>query len=379
LEHPRASDLSALLRRKRKTRPQRACQPCRLRKVKCNYNVPCTTCVERHHPELCSIENDEQPPKRSAAAASAADSDEPWTPSKSEWYQMCTSLSSVEQSLRQLQHDMGLLLASRPQPSGIVSSGEQSPETSAAESGTTGSLQGLPNNSSLSEHAVYLGGNSVPAMVVALGLDDDKDAVKELLGKSILPVFGLDNESATYPFVDLWGVPHGSVQRIQLLSKLLPADADCIQIFRQYRDTAHVIYPGLIDIVQFEGDLSVFLSNRRNGLTSQTSQAVFGRDLHWLGLIFAVLASGFQCSSLPRKERQMKSQVYGIQSQLHTHCQSRANMSSLLCLRMSPYRQLPVTRNFNRHSEPTLAGECDIEQHECWCCVVATWYTPIAP
>jgi hypothetical protein len=37
---------------------------------------------------------------------------------------------------------------------------------------------------------------------------------------------------------------------------------------------------------------------------------VYGKSMSWLGLIFAVLGSGIQSSELPRKERQMKSQVY---------------------------------------------------------------------
>lgn len=37
---------------------------------------------------------------------------------------------------------------------------------------------------------------------------------------------------------------------------------------------------------------------------------VYGKSLSWLGLLFATLGSGIQSSELPRKERQMKSQVY---------------------------------------------------------------------
>ena len=318
--------MSAILRRKRKTRPQRACHPCRLRKVKCDYQTPCKTCVERDHPELCSKEEDQPPPKRVNAGPSPSyplhnESEEMWTPSRSEWYQMCSTLSSVERSLQELRQDMAKLLAG-PQlvSETLFSSVSGSPELAIPGDGSKDPTAfGLPPNSNTLEDTVYLGGNSVPAMVIALGLDEHQDAVKELLRKSILPVFGLDNESATYPFVDLWGIPHGSTRRIELLTKLLPADADCIQIFRQYRDTAHVIYPGLIDIAQFESDLSVFLTARlTEPYTAQigglAKQSVYGRDIHWLGLLFSALASGFQCSNLPRKERQMKSQVYGTYS-----------------------------------------------------------------
>jgi hypothetical protein len=42
-----------------------------------------------------------------------------------------------------------------------------------------------------------------------------------------------------------------------------------------------------------------------------TEQTVHGQDFHWLGLLFAVLASGAQSSQMQRKERELTSQVYG--------------------------------------------------------------------
>jgi hypothetical protein len=177
-------------------------------------------------------------------------------------------------------------------------------------------VQGVRALNDVTDEAVYIGGNSVPAMVMALG-NGSADEVQQVLDRSILPVFGLDNDTATYPFVDLWGVPHGSPLRIELLCKLLPSDADCNQIFALYRDTAHVIYPAIAQLEQFESDLTAFLMIRQNApFTAQpgglTSQLVCGKDLHWIGLLFAVLASGMQCSDIPRKERQARSQVYGI-------------------------------------------------------------------
>jgi hypothetical protein len=178
------------------------------------------------------------------------------------------------------------------------------------------SAQEILTNNNITGEAVHLGGNSVPAMVVALGRGSDEEAIQELLRKSVLPLFGLDNQSATYPFVDLWGLPHGSLSRIDELCKLLPSDADILQFFRQYRDTAHVLYPGIVDILQFESDLTHFLISRAAKAANvnrepHTEQDVYGKSLHWVGLLFATLASGCQCSGIPRKERQLTSQVYG--------------------------------------------------------------------
>lgn len=173
----------------------------------------------------------------------------------------------------------------------------------------------LANNQLLGDqHDTFLGGNSVPAMVVALGKGDQ--GVQELIGKSVLPVFGLDNDSATYPFVDLWGIPHASILRIQQLCSLIPSDSECLQYFTHYKETAHVLYPGVADVPGMEYDLINFLTNRRNNseIISDGSpidtQKAYGRDLHWIGLLFAALASGCQCSGRPRKERQLMSQVF---------------------------------------------------------------------
>ena len=46
-----------LLKSKRKFRGIRSCFPCRHRKVRCDGQVPCSSCVKRSHPELCRVPN----------------------------------------------------------------------------------------------------------------------------------------------------------------------------------------------------------------------------------------------------------------------------------------------------------------------------------
>jgi hypothetical protein len=175
---------------------------------------------------------------------------------------------------------------------------------------------GIRAGSSLAGEFVYLGANSVPAMALALGNRSSEDSIQEIVSKSVLPLFGLDNESATYPFVDLWGLPAGSSTRVSEICKLLPTSADCFQILREYRDGVHVLFPGVVDLGQMETDVSQFLTKRStqkflpNDYIDHTS-TVGGKSLHWLGLLFACLASGSQGSRLARKERQLTSQVYG--------------------------------------------------------------------
>jgi hypothetical protein len=161
---------------------------------------------------------------------------------------------------------------------------------------------------------IHIGPSSVPALVMALGRGDSSfSGIQDVLGKkSMLPIFGLDNESATYPFVDLWGLPHGSIARASELTNALPSDSECLSFFRCYRETAHVVYPAVADIEAIESDLLLFLINRASsqGGAGVSEETIYGKDFHWIGLLFAVLASGCQCSTLPRKERELTSQVY---------------------------------------------------------------------
>jgi hypothetical protein len=113
----------------------------------------------------------------------------------------------------------------------------------------------------------------------------------------------------------LWGLPHGSLARLEGLCKLLPSNPDCMAYFKHYRDTAYILFPAVVDINQFETDLTHFLFRRGEANNSGrpvnlTVQDIFGKSLHWVGLMFATLASGFQCSAVPRKERQLTCQVY---------------------------------------------------------------------
>jgi len=305
-------EINERLRLKRKSRGQKACYPCRQRKVGCNYAKPCQKCVDRDHPELCLYEPVSKRPHlgtperlthRPATAAEASTGDDD---------ALGDRLTSIELSIQTLRDDVAKLTSSLmgviPRPldrrGGDVDS-EELEET-----------HGLQTSNAMTGETVHLGGNSVPAMVLALGGSKKEDDVQGLLGKSILPIFGLDNESATYPFVDLWGLPHGSYARLEGLCKLLPTNADCLQYFKQYRDTAYILFPGLVDISQFESDLTHFLIRRGDASTGSrrdtlTVQDIYGKSLHWVGLMFATLASGYQCSSVPRKERQLTCQVYG--------------------------------------------------------------------
>jgi hypothetical protein len=347
---PRDDSIAQVLRTKRKPSSQKVCQPCRLRKVKCTYDTPCEPCVKRGHSDLCQLPPDQsfQPPAKRTLLelSSPSSSDDSAVLSainllRQEISDVQYNLSTVNNSISLLRNDLEQLRA----PTQIQRNPDPIPKQSASNTtvqstDSTAAVLGIAASNDEEGATIYLGGNSVPAMLVDLADSGYSErAAHDILGKSVLPVFGLDNETATYPFVDLWGIPHGSIKRIEMLCKLLPStNSDCLHTFRLYRDTAHAIYPGIVDIVQFEGDLLSFLRQRDNTTPEVQpgplqSQKVYGKDLHWLGLFFAVLASGAQCSQAPRKERQMNSQVYSkiLARSILIECDSN-KYRSLLCL-----------------------------------------------
>ncbi|TKA69081.1 hypothetical protein B0A49_06621 [Cryomyces minteri] len=173
------------------------------------------------------------------------------TVSRQDFERLCSKLNSVENALFELKNDIrrvadGLRIKAEGQmlsPASTNTTPRHVEETITRHLST----QGIHTRNEMSGETIHLGGSSVPALIMALGQGaGGRPGVQELMGRSILPIFGLDNESATYPFVDLWGLPHGSMSRTEELCKAIPSDAECLEFFRCYRDMAHIIFPALL-------------------------------------------------------------------------------------------------------------------------------------
>jgi hypothetical protein len=169
---------------------------------------------------------------------------------------------------------------------------------------------------------VHFGGDSIPALLFGLGQespetnDVQQPILQEYLGKNVLPLFGLDNESATYPFVDLWGLPHGSIERAKKLANVLPLNSQMEKFYETYRDVSHIIYPGVADIERFGLEVTQFVADRDKRATKDEGideTIIYGKSFHWLALLFAVMAAGAQSvENMGRRERQLTSSVYGM-------------------------------------------------------------------
>jgi hypothetical protein len=171
-------------------------------------------------------------------------------------------------------------------------------------------IAGIHTQNELTGQTIHVGGNSVPAFVMEYG-----SHLEGLLGTSILPAFGLDNESATYPFVGLSDLRQGRLGRVNDLCKTLPAEADLDRYFKPFRDISGVVHPAMANIDKFESELLQFHIARSEAYSQPsldggiTEQSVYGKSLAWTGLLFATLASGCQCID-PGKEMDLTSRVF---------------------------------------------------------------------
>jgi hypothetical protein len=74
-----------------------------------------------------------------------------------------------------------------------------------------------------------------------------------------------------------------------------------------------IIYPGIANLEALEQELTDFLIARAasaGSLDGVTEQRIYGQTYYWLAMLFSVLGSGAQCSAMPRRERELTSQVY---------------------------------------------------------------------
>ncbi|KAK5191036.1 hypothetical protein LTR92_009248 [Exophiala xenobiotica] len=320
-DHVSPAQVNQILRRKRKARERRACYPCRQRKVKCNYETPCQRCIDRDHVDLCSYQQAAKGPTDAEQLPNPPVTSSSHGPHRAapDWNQLWSKLQTIEVFLRDIKNEVASHINS-PADSALSVRQGNSPSQGTREANTT-AVPAFPAKSGLvADGSVYLGCDSVPAMALALGSGNDEEAMQNVVGNSVLPLFGLDNESATYPFTDLWGLTD-MPSRVKEVCKLIPSDADCFQHLRHYRDNAHVLYPAVVNIDRFETEMPRFLvtrSSRRSQVDAYVDQSseIYGQTVHWLSLFFACLASGCQCSSLPRKERQLTAQVYGLTTRL---------------------------------------------------------------
>ncbi|CAI7623378.1 unnamed protein product [Penicillium glandicola] len=327
---------------RRRPRECKTCLPCRASKVRCDRNVPCSNCTKRNftcsygRPSPAKIPSTvvtasstplQQPTLVSPTIPPYANSDptldssyavdhpstastDPDLPdiidiSQAEWDEINTKMLAMEQIIGSL-HSLFQTHSTR-KPS------EPEPEPAPIQRKVSARSEGIYGSNVLNTGAVHFGSRSALVDI----LDKSKrseDTAQALPQDDLLAELALGNESAAYPFVDLWSSDPYTFN-IAGVCAVLPEDARCLDFLAFYRDIGSVLYPVLSDIGDLERQTKRLLDNRRraggvykadaNGLVKP-----FGMPLAFLSLLFAVLASGCQLSGIPESDRELTSWVY---------------------------------------------------------------------
>jgi hypothetical protein len=141
---------------------------------------------------------------------------------REEWENVRNRLKEMEQTISNLR--VGLEKAEDGQVSFLETGSVQSADASSRSKGASPEREGIHAPNTLGEGTVHLGSRSVLAYI--LNNKSGSDQLQALLEGGILPKLGLDNESATYPFVDLWSSDMSTFD-ISAVCSALPTDQQC--------------------------------------------------------------------------------------------------------------------------------------------------------
>ncbi|PYH56007.1 Fungal specific transcription factor domain family protein [Aspergillus niger] len=334
---------------RRRPRECKTCLPCRASKVRCDRNVPCGNCVKRNFtcsygrppptaPRPASFIADQYGSSAttpatntpqympSAAYQPAAHRDPPYgagpesassanqdglsemvTLSQEEWDEINSKMQTMEQILTSL----GSLFQAHGARKAVHSRSELSQEQE--EEDHSPASEGIYGSTTLRTNSVHIGSRSALVDI----LDKSKvseDTAQALPKDDLLTELAMGNESAAYPFVDLWSSDPYTFN-ISGVCSVLPDDEQCRKFLAFYRNIGAVLYPVLPDLDKFERDMDKLLQGRQaaGGVYNPDANGLvkpFGMSVSFLSLLFAILASGSQLSDLPGKERELTSWVY---------------------------------------------------------------------
>ncbi|KAJ5676165.1 hypothetical protein N7462_009062 [Penicillium macrosclerotiorum] len=326
---------------RRRPRECKTCLPCRASKVRCDRNVPCSNCIKRNF--TCSYGRPPPPAKLPIPSASVTASSTPlhssfaspalpppygasYPPREGSSTFDSSTRTSDDQDLPEIidisqaeWDEINIKMATMEQIIGSLHSlfnahsVRRRSDQHASERKDSTRSEGVYGSNVLKTGAVHLGSRSALVDI----LDKSKasqDIAQALPQEDLLAELALGNESAAYPFVDLWSSDPYTFN-IAGVCAVLPDDEQCQRFLGFYKEIGAVLYPVLPDLDALGRKANQLLEGRRraggvykpdaNGLVKP-----FGMELVFLSLLFAVLASGCQLSDLPSADRELTSWIY---------------------------------------------------------------------
>jgi hypothetical protein len=233
---------------RRRPRECKTCLPCRASKVRCDRNVPCSNCTKRNFtcsygrptsakvslptssistplqptfnsptiPPACSSTRDSPYPIDHPSSTSAdPDLSEIIDISQDEWDEINTKMAAMGEIIGSL-HSLFEAHSTR-----------KPPEPVHVERKASTRSEGVYGSNVMKTGAVHLGSRS--ALVDILDKSQrSEDTARALPQDDLLAELALGNESAAYPFVDLWSSDPYTFN-IAGVCAVLPDDAQCLE------------------------------------------------------------------------------------------------------------------------------------------------------
>ncbi|KAJ0425113.1 fungal-specific transcription factor domain-containing protein [Aspergillus carlsbadensis] len=354
--------VSEILKHKRRSRSIRSCFPCRHRKVRCDGQVPCSSCVKRNHAELCRVPTSSRTGIQEASRAvgrpqqlgSGVNRDTSSQVEESFKFPDPTTLISrletIEEQIASLKADLRAITpattatAASPSTSPAVDEGELNvnhPHTSLRSG-----LAGRHVVEDATGATIFLGGHSDTPL--ALGCREALGSGNMMLRNAMTDQF----VPHAYPFTSLWG-PDATAKEV---CETLPDDSDIIRYWQAYQSTAYPFYPVLVATGKFGEELFTFLNQRASA--KENNRELSAPHSSWLALLFAVLACGIQFSEDPIEERDLRSKVFIC--------------SSFQCLRISDFFN---HTDLDQIQAMALIGHClrnNLDTNSAWILMGAT-------
>ncbi|CAK7266513.1 hypothetical protein SEPCBS119000_002066 [Sporothrix epigloea] len=271
----------------RKKRYGTACWPCRQRKVKCDTNKPCETCVRRGHAQLCEFKPDQLPAEGSQQRRSTAAS---------------SSITAAPTD----EHVSANLLARHANKRARSLSSSDGRRTTSREPAGDG-IRVAPSSGEMSR---YLGQNSLPAFLRERASFSRQEVGVESIRQDMQSIFEFDTTSP-YPLMSSRHVDLLTVD----ISAELPSDRVVMKLFHAYKEIPHPFWGFVLDVDDLESKLIVYLEERANH-AKNAAKPTKPVSPSWLAILFAVLGVGSQYHDSPFHIRARDSQRF-IQISFH--------------------------------------------------------------
>ncbi|KAH7109035.1 transcription activator-like protein [Dactylonectria macrodidyma] len=243
------ANLRRILRERQSARNRKACLPCRERKVKCNHEQPCQTCVKREHPDLCFYRE----------------------PGNSKF-------------LNRFQQEPSLHGPSSPETTGEslnnnwVAGNRDARGVDNGSAGAGHSSEGQIPTPSL------LGGNSIIALARRDSVQPPTENERRTAFETgIFPLLGMDMNAQE------GRSPHSHLAQDGSTNSSLPDDQEMIELFSFYRDRVHPFSFVLDDLDEIEKMVCSLINQDMEGWQCDSPS---------LCLLHAILAAGAQYSNL---------------------------------------------------------------------------------